>query len=253
MKLDWPQKYSLFAFDEIDSTNSEALRMANSGAIGDFVILSKIQTGGRGTKGRQWESLEGNLHASILLQTEFDLKKNSQLPFLVANAVFEAINHFAKERDIKLDIKLKWPNDVLVDNKKLAGILLESVSLQDKNYVIIGIGVNIDKAPDINRQVICMKDLGFDFENPNDFLNILMAKFEKLYTQWKSDNNFIKTRKDWMRRAYNLNKVIIVDDGLRRISGVFKEIDFDGSMRLQLAGGQYCNVASGEVLFQDNV
>ena len=58
MKLDWLQKYSLFAFDEIDSTNSEALRMANSGAIGDFVILSKIQTGGRGTKGRQWESLE---------------------------------------------------------------------------------------------------------------------------------------------------------------------------------------------------
>ena len=80
-----------------------------------------------------------------------------------------------------------------------------------------------------------------------------MAKFEKLYTQWKLDNNFIKTRKDWMRRAYNLNKVIIVDDGLRRISGVFKEIDFDGSMRLQLAGGQYCNVASGEVLFQDDV
>ena len=253
MKLDWLQKYSLFVFDEIDSTNSEALRMANSGAIGDFVILSKIQTGGRGTKGRRWESLEGNLHSSILLQTEFGLKKNSQLSFLVANAVFEAINYFAKEGDIKLDIKLKWPNDVLVDNKKLAGILLESVSLQDKNYVIIGIGINIDKAPDINRQAICMKDLGFDFKNPNDFLNILMTKFEKLYSQWKSDNNFIKTRKDWMRHAYNLNKVIIVDDGLRRISGVFKEIDFDGSMRLQLPCGQYCNVAFGEALFQDDV
>lgn len=253
MKLDWLEKYSLITFDEIDSTNSEALRVANSGAIGDFVILSKVQTGGRGTKGRQWESLEGNLHASILLQTEFDLKKNSQLPFLVANAVFEAINHFAKERGIKLDIKLKWPNDVLVDNKKLAGILLESVSLQDKNYVVIGIGMNIDKVPDIDRKVICMKDFGFEFDSPNDFLNILMIKFEKLYAQWKSDNNFIKTRKDWMRRAYNLNKVIIVDDGLRRISGVFKEIDLDGSMRLQLAGGQYCNIAAGEVLLQDDI
>lgn len=253
MKLVWLKKYSLITFDEIDSTNSEALRVANSGAVGDFVILSKAQTGGRGTKGRHWNSLEGNLHTSILLQTEFDLKKSSQLPFLVANAVFEAINHFAKEKGIKLDIKLKWPNDVLVDNKKLAGILLESVSLQDKNYVVIGIGLNIDKAPDINRKVVCMKDLGFKFKNPSDFLNILMAKFEKLYMQWKSDNNFIKTRKDWMRRAYNLNKVIIVDDGLRRISGVFKEIDLDGSMRLQLAGGQYCNIAAGEVLFQDDV
>lgn len=253
MKLAWLEKYNLITFDEIDSTNSEALRIANSGVGSDFVILSKVQTGGRGTKGRYWDSLEGNLHASILLQTEFDIKKNSQLPFLVANAVFEAISHYAKEKDIRLDIKLKWLNDVLVDNKKIAGILLESVSLKDKNYVVIGVGVNIDKAPNIDRKVTSMRDLGFEIKNPSDFLNILMTKFEKLYGQWKDDNNFIRTRKDWIRRAYNLNKVIIVDDGLRRISGVFREIDFDGALRLQLASGQYCNIVTGEVLFQDDI
>lgn len=253
MKLDWLEKYNLITFEKIDSTNSEALRIASFGAVGDFVVLSKVQTGGRGTKGRDWNSLEGNLHASILLQTGLDIKKNSQLSFLVANTVFEVINHLAREKAIKFDIKLKWPNDVLVDDKKIAGILLESVSLKNKNYVVIGIGVNIDKVPDINRKVTCMRELGFEIESPSAFLNILMAKFEKLYGQWKSDNNFIRTRRDWMRRAYNLNKVIIVDDGSRRISGVFKEIDLDGTMRLQLASGQYCNITSGEVLFQDDV
>lgn len=249
MQLDWLQSYSLIIFEEIDSTNSEALRLENSGAIGDFVILSKIQTGGRGTKGSYWHSLAGNLHTSILLQTKFDIKKNSQLPFLVANAVFEAINHFSKQAGIKLNMKLKWPNDVLIDSKKVAGILLESVSLKGKNYVIIGVGVNIEKAPDINKNVTCIKDWGIEVTSPDTFLNILMDKFNTLYEQWKSDNNFIKTRKDWMRRAYNLNQVIIVDDGSKRISGVFKGIGSGGAMRIQLASGQYCNIATGEFLF----
>lgn len=249
MQLDWLQNYSLITFEEIDSTNSEALRIANSGANGDFVILSKTQTGGRGTKGRDWNSLEGNLHTSILLQTEFDIKQNSQLPFLVANVVFETINHFSKQSGIKLNVQLKWPNDILIDSKKVAGILLESISLKEKNYVIIGIGVNIKKTPELNKNVTCIKDCGIEIESPSEFLNILMSKFKTLYDQWKSDNNFTRIRKDWMKRAYNLNKVIIVDDGSRRISGIFKGIGPDGTMKIQLASGQYCNIVTGELSF----
>ena len=122
MKLDWLKKYNLITFEEIDSTNSEALRIASSGVVGDFIILARIQTGGRGTKGRYWTSIAGNLHASILLESEFAPKKNSQLSFIIANAVYEAVNHLAKERNIKLNMKLKWPNDVLIDGQKLAGI-----------------------------------------------------------------------------------------------------------------------------------
>lgn len=249
MQLDWLESYSLITFEEIDSTNSEALRIANTGAVGDFVILSKIQTGGRGTKGRYWDSLAGNLHTSILLQTDFDIKKNSQLPFLVANAVFETIDHFSRQAGIKLNVKLKWPNDVLIDGKKIAGILLESVSLKGKNYVIIGIGVNIEKAPDLNKHATCMKDWGIEIASPDAFLNILMGKFRTLYEQWKSDNNFTSIRKDWMKYAYNLNKAIIVDDGSKKVSGVFKGIDSDGAMRVQLASGQYCNIVTGDILF----
>lgn len=249
MQLDWLQSYNLITFEEIDSTNSEALRIANSSAVGDFVILSKTQTGGRGTKGRYWQSMAGNLHTSILLQTEFDIKKNSQLPFLVALAVFETIHHFSKQAGVKLNVQLKWPNDVLIDSKKVAGILLESISLKEKNYVIIGIGVNIKKTPDIINNSTCIKDCGIEIESPSEFLNILMGKFKTLYEQWKSDNNFSKIRKDWMKRAYNLNKAVIVDDGSARISGIFKGVGSDGAMKIQLASGQYCNIVTGEVSF----
>ena len=67
MRLDWLKNYNLLVFQTVDSTNSEALRLANSGAIGNFVVVSNLQTGGRGSKGRLWKSIAGNLHASILL------------------------------------------------------------------------------------------------------------------------------------------------------------------------------------------
>lgn len=253
MKLDWLERYNLITFEEIDSTNSEALRIATSGVLDNCVVFSRIQTGGRGTKGRHWNSLDGNLHASILLDSDFAPKKNLQLSFVIANAVFETINHFTKLSNIKLDMKLKWPNDVLIDGQKVAGILLESISIKNKNYVIIGFGINIKHAPKIDKKVTSLINEGIKIDNTNDFLNILMNKFEKLYQQWKFDNNFVRTRKDWMRRAYNLNKVITIDDGVRRISGLFKEIDLDGAMRLQLASGQYCNIVAGELIVQEDI
>jgi BirA family biotin operon repressor/biotin-[acetyl-CoA-carboxylase] ligase len=253
MQLDWFKGYNLIYFEEIDSTNSEALRIASSGTSGDSIILASNQTGGRGSKGRYWTSIPGNLHASILLESKVSLKKNSQLSFVIANAVFEAISYLAKLQNIKLDMKMKWPNDVLINEQKVAGILLESISIKEKNYVVIGFGINLMHAPVLDNKTTCLTDLGIKINSTDEFLNVLMGKFEKLYQQWKLDNNFIKTRKNWLRRAYNLNKVITIDDGARRISGVFKEIDLDGAMRLQLASGQYCNIVAGEFLSQEDV
>ena len=250
--MNWLKNYNLLTFESLDSTNSEALRMAASGSIGDFIILSREQTGGRGQKGRKWVSIPSNLHASILLDSNVDPKRHPQLSFVIANAMYESIASLVTKYKLALDIKLKWPNDVLINGKKVAGILLESISFRCKNYVIIGFGVNVMKAPvKIGRAVTSLFDEGIKLKHSDEFLNIVMSKFDKLYTQWQLDNNFIKTRKSWLRRAYNLNKVIIVDDGVSRISGIFKEIDSDGSMRLQLASGQFCNLVAGEVLINE--
>jgi BirA family biotin operon repressor/biotin-[acetyl-CoA-carboxylase] ligase len=252
MHLNWPKNYNLLTFKSLDSTNSEALRIAASGARGDFVILSSEQTSGRGQKWRRWVSIPSNLHASILLDSNVDPKRHPQLSFVVANAMYESIASLVKKHKLALDIKLKWPNDVLINGKKVAGILLESINLKDKNYVIIGFGVNVMKAPaKTGRAVTSLFDEGIKLQHSDEFLNIVISKFDKLYTQWRLDNNFIKTRKNWLRRAYNLNKLIIVDDGVRCVSGIFKEIDFDGAMRLQLASGQFCNLVAGEVLINE--
>lgn len=250
MQFSWLEDYNLLIFETIDSTNSEALNLANSGTSGNFVVFSRKQTAGRGSKRKSWVSIEGNLHASILIETQVDPKKYPQLSFVIANAMYDSIAELAKSNKLdSVDIALKWPNDVLIKDKKVAGILLESINVKGKNYIVIGFGVNIKVAPtELDCPATCLSDEGIKIDNPDEFLNILMNKFNKLYKQWIIDDNFIATRKNWMKRAYNLNKVITVDDGVRRISGMFKEIDFDGSMRLQLASGQMCNISSGDII-----
>ena len=233
MSLDWLKNYNLLIFQTVDSTNSEAPRLANSEAIGNFVVVSNLQTGGRGSKGRLWKSIAGNLHASILLDSSVDCKKHPQLSFVIANEVFEALTKLAQEKKINLNIQLKWPNDILIDGKKVGGILLESISLLNKNYVVIGMGINIIEAlANVAFPATSLYEEGLMLEGSDELLDLIMNKFDKLYKRWAVDNNFIRTRKDWMRRAYNINKVITIDDGNRRLSGTFKEIDFDGSIRV---------------------
>ena len=252
MRVDWLKNYNLLIFETIDSTNSEALRLARAGSIGDFVIFTEQQTGGRGTKGRLWASLAGNLHASILLNVKSDLTKCAQLSFVAANALYETISMMADNENLKWDIKLKWPNDVLINGKKVAGILLESISLDSSNYVVIGFGVNIAAFPTTTIfPATCLCVEGLKRANVDEFLYLLVSKVDKLYKQWCFDNNFVKTRRDWMRRAYNLNKVITLQDGNRRVSGIFKEINLEGGIRLHLANDQWCDFTSAEILYQE--
>lgn len=249
MHSNWYQKYKIIHLNKIDSTSSKALQMIYSGLDKDTIILSKIQTKGRGSKGRSWESLEGNLHASIVLKVHFNLEKSLQLAFVVSSTLLTTINNLAKEQNITLDIKLKWPNDVLVNDKKLAGVLIEFISLKNSRYIIIGIGVNINKAPELNRKTTCIKNLGLSIHDTNIFFNRLMLNFEKAYYEWITDNNFTKTRKNWIKYAYHLGKMITIDNGVSRISGIFKGMNLDGSICLQLGKENYCNITIGEMLF----
>lgn len=250
LNLKWLKSYNLLTFETIDSTNSEAFRLVSAGSVGNFVIMSRIQTGGKGTKGRQWISINGNLHTSILLEMHnIQPDRYPQLPFVIANAIYDVIAKLAARQKISLDIKVKWPNDILISEKKIAGILLESITVNGKNYVVIGLGVNIMEAPTIlNRKVTCLLDEGIELQNPEEFLTILMNRFEKLYASWSLDHNFIKTRQKWMRHAYNLNKLVTINDGVSSVAGIFKEIDLTGAMRLQLKNGEFKSFHSGEII-----
>lgn len=253
MKLEWLNDYNLLAFEEIDSTNSEALRIASFGAIDDLVVTAKTQTGGKGSKGRAWISMVGNLHASILLASDIDIKKHSQLCFLAANALQNTLCLIAKAQNIELDIKLKWPNDVFIGKKKLAGILVESISFNKRNYVVIGIGVNILCSPtDTIVHATSLLAEGIVIASTEHFLHLFMTSFNKLYKQWTQERNFIKTRQEWMKHALYLNEIVTIEDGNMRVSGIFKDIDLEGAIRLQRAQGEALyNFRTGSLLLKE--
>ena len=137
----WPQGYGLKRYDEIDSTNEEARRLAAAGEVGPLWLTATRQTAGRGRRGRSWEMAEGNLAATLLLRPDRPQGEWAQLSFVIAIAAADTMAGFANAR-----IALKWPNDVLADGKKLAGILLETAN-GPSPALAIGIGVNLAHFP----------------------------------------------------------------------------------------------------------
>lgn len=247
MKLAWLKNYNLLEFETIDSTNSEALRAAKS-ETADCVIISERQTGGRGSKGRTWVSIAGNLHMSILLNFPRDFKRHSSLSFLTANAMYSTLAGMFGERKLSCKIELKWPNDVLINGKKVAGTLLESISVNEKTFIVIGVGVNIIEAPGaVAFPSTSLYDEGVE-TGAMEFMQVLMQKFDKLYRKFLYEKDFTNIRKDWLRRAYNLNKIITINDGVKEISGTFIGIDLEGAIMLRLASGEIFSFVQGDVL-----
>lgn len=249
MTLSWLKNYNLLIFDQIDSTNNEALRLAKAKVIGDFVIVARKQTAGKGQKGRKWESIPGNLHASLLLQSELDLNRLKELSFLTAVVLHKTVSDFVKKLNApKIDIKLKWPNDVLIDGKKLAGILLESARINDINYVIIGVGVNTHFVPKINNTpVTSLLNEGMILRDSGDFLNQFIINFYSRFKKWQSENSFAPIKKEWQKNAYNLNEIITLDDGVQKISGIFTGIDKEGAICIKINDEQVRKFSAGDL------
>ncbi|MBN9554147.1 MAG: biotin--[acetyl-CoA-carboxylase] ligase, partial [Alphaproteobacteria bacterium] len=140
---DWPQGYGLRRYEEIDSTNEEARRLIAAGETGPVWLTASRQTAGRGRRGRAWESAGGNLAATLLLRPVGPQAQWAELSFAAAIATADMAAALASGARIAL----KWPNDVLADSKKLAGILLETGN-GPKPALAIGIGVNLAHHPE---------------------------------------------------------------------------------------------------------
>ena len=140
-----PRGYVLKALDEIDSTNEEARRLAAAGAAAGTVVWAKRQTAGRGRRGRSWISEPGNLFTSLILRPHVPPARAAELTFVASLAVAQAVAGFLPGRIICT----KWPNDVLVDGGKIAGILIESAAGTSGkvDWLVVGIGINVAHHP----------------------------------------------------------------------------------------------------------
>lgn len=237
--------YCLAGYDSIGSTNSEALRRIRSGERGPLWIAAKAQTEGRGRRGRAWTTQDGNLAASLLMTANVPLAVAATLGFVAALALHRTVENCIEG----LPLTLKWPNDVLVADKKLAGILLESEALEERIAVVVGMGVNIVSAPqDVPFPAISLAELGHSVSAEHVFAELSDAWIE-FYDLWDNGRGLETIRAQWLKRAAGLGKAVSIKTGDSILQGVFQTLDEQGRLILLTADGAQIPIAAGDVYF----
>jgi BirA family biotin operon repressor/biotin-[acetyl-CoA-carboxylase] ligase len=242
----WPEGYALKQHGVIDSTNEEAHRLAAAGEPGPVWIAADRQTTGRGRRGSAWQSSAGNLAATLFLRPGKPAGECAQLSFVAAIATHDAISTFVPDANICV----KWPNDVLANGKKIAGILLESASNgTTPDWLAIGIGINLAYFPEgTETPATSLAELGANAPPPREALARLAASFAKCYDLWRA-RGFQPVRDAWLARAGGLGMRIRARLANGEFWGVFEGIDETGALILREAQGRARIIAAGEVFF----
>ena len=233
-----PDGWRLVALESVGSTNDEAIRLADAGAPEGTVVWAREQSGGRGRRGRNWSSPVGNLYSSTVLRPACAAPRAAELGFVAALAVGDLV-------PADRSVRLKWPNDVLVDGGKIAGILLESAIGQDGRVeqVVAGIGVNVTFAPQLPDMRYPGAALGGTVEAALEGLTRALAT---RLAQWRRDG-FETVRREWLAKAGPLGAEVDVRLGEGLVRGRFAGLDQEGALLLETAEGPR-KIVSGELL-----
>lgn len=218
---------------ETGSTNSDLIALARKGEPEGSWLRADRQSGGRGRHGREWQSPPGNLYASTLVRLRPDDPPAPSLALVAAIALHEAASSFAR------GIRIKWPNDLVVRNSKLAGILLE----REGEAVVAGFGVNLAVAPDgVERAVTSLAEQCGNSPDPDVFLNGLARTFSKQLESWRQ-SGLETVRSDWLERAHPVGTPLSTSEG----EGLFDGLEEDCALRLRLADGTWRVIHAGDV------
>ncbi len=243
----WPEGVGLVVLGDVDSTNAEARRLAEAGTSGPFWVTAERQTAGRARRGRSWVSEPGNLYASLLFPKDGDTPAISTLPLVAALAVHRAIAHFLPYADRRL--RLKWPNDVLIDGAKVNGILLESTDPGPSGAVIIGCGINCAHHPDNPAYPATHLNAEGADVRPRQLLPRLAREMHDALNVWDRGRGFAAIRELWLDRAQGLGKSIRVNLSNESLNGLFAGLDPDGYLMLERPGGQMTRISAGDLFF----
>lgn len=240
-----PPFFRLAAFDTLASTSDEARRLARADAPEGTLVTARVQTAGRGRQGRSWVSPRGNLYASLVLRPKAPMARAAQLGFAAGLAVADALAAFAPKTSV---VTLKWPNDVLLDGRKAAGILLESEgdAAGRVAFVVIGIGVNLAAYPaDTEFPATSLKAVAGTAPTPEAFLATLAPALALWYERWRADG-FAGLRRAWLERAAGLGQALRARLPGETVEGRFAGLDDDGMLLLDAPGGRR-RIAAGDV------
>jgi BirA family biotin operon repressor/biotin-[acetyl-CoA-carboxylase] ligase len=231
----------------VDSTNDEARRLAAIGERGPVWILSDEQTSGRGRRGRSWETPAGNFAATLLLRPTKTARECAQLSFVAALAVSDLVSACLPGAEIRV----KWPNDVLAEGRKIAGILLESTAAPGErlDWLAVGIGINLVRFPDHTEfPATSLNALGCHDLVPLDACTRLAGFWAQWYAEWEV-NGFATIRDFWLSRAARLGAHIRARLAASEATGVFEGIDETGALILRESPTRTRRIAAGEIYF----
>jgi BirA family biotin operon repressor/biotin-[acetyl-CoA-carboxylase] ligase len=241
-----PPGCQLLCYDSIGSTNDEAKHLARDGAEEGTFVWALEQTAGRGRRGRGWVSPRGNLYLSLVLRPDCPVSRAAQLGFVAALAVGDALRAILPRIE---RLTYKWPNDVLIDGRKIAGVLLESetVGSEKLSFIVVGVGVNLTASPHgMEFPATSIMEEGLGEVMPEVMLEQFAAHFRSWITRWRAEG-FAPVRAAWLAAAAIVGgEPIRVRLESRALCGRFLDLDHEGNLLLDYAG-ECRRIAAGEV------
>jgi len=229
-------------FEEVDSTNNKAKQIALEEKEGT-VVISEMQTSGRGRRGREWHSPKGGIYVSFILKPNMSPEKAPQITLVSSLALVEALDSMFQ----KLNAKIKWPNDVLISGKKISGILTELSSDMEKiNYIVVGVGVNISTG--INNLPENATSLKLEMNQDISvklFLKSFLEHYDSIYQEYLN-GSIDQIIKRWKNNSDTLGKKVKIIGINETYEGLAKDIDENGALILQTKEKEI-KVYSGDV------
>lgn len=234
-------------FEQIDSTNSSAHSLAESSSPEGTIVLAESQSSGKGRLGRKWISVAGkSLSVSIIMRPDIDISKAPGLTLAIAVALSDTLHSFGVHTH-----RIKWPNDILIKNKKISGILTEMKATPEKIlFIIAGIGINIssihDNLPDDIKDIASSvyDETGLDIDR-TDFLCSFLLNLEKRYNEFlRSGLEHILN--EWRENSDIIGSTVTVSINRNLVKGKVTGINYDGSLNLETDSG-IVHINSGEI------
>jgi len=234
-------------FQETDSTNIQAFKIASNGAPEGSIVIAECQTGGKGRFGRKWVSPSGkNLYLSIIVRPDIPAQFAPKLTLVTAVALSDTLEAAGAKNHM-----IKWPNDILFNDKKISGILTEMKGGSDRvDFIIIGVGVNLNSSQDdytveIKDSAVSLKDILGKEINRIEFLNSFLFHFETNYSEF-IHGRFPEILSKWIQKSGIINRRIEVTNFDDVITGIVTEVTPEGNLMLQTADG-IRHIHSGDI------
>jgi BirA family biotin operon repressor/biotin-[acetyl-CoA-carboxylase] ligase len=245
-----PAGFRRRAYDELPSTSQEALAAARAGEDGGLWVTAAVQTAGRGRRGRSWSTERGNLAASLLLVDPAPPALAPTLSFVAAVALHQAIVDVGGP-GLGARMAVKWPNDLLLDGRKVAGILVEGENFSPGSMaVVVGIGVNCQHHPEVVGGVAATDFAAAGVTmGAEDLFVALASRMAEQIAVWSRGAGFAAIRDTWLARAAGIGQAIRVNLADRSVEGRFDALDEAGRLVLMRPDGRREAFSAGDVFF----